>query len=180
MSPVTSRESQGTTSMTVSAPVGVQRLTLDGSRFPLEPSRITTVRAAANMANGMALDADGRLVVCEQGTLWRPAAITRVDRVTGGVETVVDEWLGLRLNSPNDVVVRRDGTIWFTDPSYGHLQGFRPEPDTGDYVYRYDTAVGRLSVAADGFDKPNGLAFSPDESILYVADNGSPHELVAF
>ena len=215
MSPVTSRESQGTTSMTVSAPVGVQRLTrvvetdahegpvyvagedalyfttqrpdvaikrlaLDGSRFPLEPGRITTLRAAANMANGMALDADGRLVVCEQGTLWRPAAITRVDRVTGGVETVVDEWLGLRLNSPNDVVVKRDGTIWFTDPSYGFLQGFRPAPQVGDQVYRYDPRAGALSVVADGFDKPNGLAFSPREDVLYVGDNGDPHQIVAF
>ena len=215
MSPVTSRESQGTTSMTVSAPVGVQRLTrvvetdahegpvyvagedalyfttqrpdvaikrlaLDGSRFPLEPGRITTLRAAANMANGMALDADGRLAVCEQGTLWRPAAITRVDRVTGGVETVVDEWLGLRLNSPNDVVVKRDGTIWFTDPSYGFLQGFRPAPQVGDQVYRYDPRAGALSVVADGFDKPNGLAFSPREDVLYVGDNGDPHQIVAF
>jgi gluconolactonase len=215
MSPVTARESHGTTSMTVSAPVGVQRLTrvvetdahegpvyvagedalyfttqrpevaiqrlaLDGSRFPLEPGRITTVRAAANMANGMALDAGGRLVVCEQGTLWQPAGITRVDRVTGGVETVVDEWLGLRLNSPNDVVVKRDGTIWFTDPSYGYLQGFRPAPQVGDQVYRYDPCSGALSVVADGFDKPNGLAFSPHEDVLYVGDNGDPHHIVAF
>jgi gluconolactonase len=160
--------------------VAIQRLALDGSRFPLEPSRITTVRAAANMANGMALDADGRLVVCEQGTLWRPAAITRVDRVTGGVETVVDEWLGLRLNSPNDVVVKRDGTIWFTDPSYGYLQGFRPAPQVGDQVFRYDPRTGALSVVADGFDKPNGLAFSPREDVLYVGDNGDPHQIVAF
>jgi gluconolactonase len=215
MSPVTARESQGTTSMTVSAPVGVERLTrvvetdahegpvyvagedalyfttqrpevaikrlaLDGTCFPVEPARITTVRAAANMANGMALDADGRLVVCEQGTLWQPAGITRVDRVTGGVETVVDEWLGLRLNSPNDVVVKRDGTIWFTDPSYGYLQGFRPAPQVGDQVYRYDPRSGTLSVVADGFDTPNGLAFSPREDVLYVGDNGDPHHIVAF
>ena len=160
--------------------VAIKRLALDGSRFPLEPGRITTVRAAANVANGMALDADGRLVVCEQGTLWRPAAITRVDRVTGGVETVVDEWLGLRLNSPNDVVVKRDGTIWFTDPSYGYLQGFRPAPQVGDQVYRYDPRSGALSVVADGFDKPNGLAFSPREDVLYVGDNGDPHQIIAF
>jgi gluconolactonase len=160
--------------------VAIKRLALDGSRFPLEPGRITTVRAAANMANGMALDAEGRLVVCEQGTLWRSAAITRVDRVTGGVETVVDEWLGLRLNSPNDVVVKRDGTIWFTDPSYGYLQGFRPAPQLDDQVYRYDPRSGALSVVADGFDKPNGLAFSPREDVLYVGDNGDPHHIVAF
>jgi len=160
--------------------VAIKRLALDGGRFPLEPWRITTVRAAANMANGMALDAEGRLVVCEQGTLWQPAAITRIERATGGVETVVDAWLGLRLNSPNDVVVKRDGTIWFTDPSYGYLQGFRPAPQVGDHVYRYDPRSGALSVVADGFDKPNGLAFSPREDVLFVGDNGDPHHIVAF
>jgi len=160
--------------------VAIRRLALDGDRFLLEPGRITTVRAAANMANGMALDAEGRLVVCEQGTRWRSAAITRVDRATGSVETVVDEWLGLRLNSPNDVVVKRDGTVWFTDPSYGYLQGFRPAPQVGDHVYRYDPHSGALSVVADGFDKPNGLAFSPREDVLYVGDNGKPHHIVAF
>ena len=160
--------------------VAIQRLALDGNRFPLEPDRITTVRAPANMANGMALDDEGRLVVCEQGTLRRSAAITRVDRVSGAVETVVDEWSGVRLNSPNDVVVKRDGTIWFTDPSYGYLQGFRPAPAVGDQVYRYDPRSGALSVVADGFDKPNGLAFSPREDVLYVGDNGDPHHIVAF
>ena len=132
------------------------------------------------MANGMALDAEGRLVVCEQGTLWQPAAITRVDPATGSVETIVDEWLGLRLNSPNDVVVKRDGTIWFTDPSFGWLQGFRPVPQVGDHVYRYDPRSGALAVVADGLDKPNGLAFSPREDVLYVGDNGDPHHIVAF
>jgi gluconolactonase len=160
--------------------VAIQRLALDGNRFPLEPGRITTVRAPANVANGMALDAEGRLVVCEQGTLWQPAGITHVDRATGSVETVVDAWLGLRLNSPNDVVVRRDGTLWFTDPSYGYLQGFRPTPQVGDHVYRYDPRSSALSVVADGFDKPNGLAFSPGEDVLYVGDNGEPHHIVAF
>jgi gluconolactonase len=160
--------------------VAIRRLALDGYRFPLDPGSITTVRDAANMANGMALDAEGRLVVCEQGTLCLPAAITRVDRGTGVTETLVDAWLGLRLNSPNDVVVKRDGTIWFTDPSYGHLQGFRPPPQVGDQAYRYDPRSGALSVVADGFDKPNGLAFSPDEDVLYVGDNGGPRQIVAF
>jgi gluconolactonase len=160
--------------------VAIKRVALDGGRFPLEPGRITTVRPAANMANGMALDAAGRLVVCEQGTLSRAAAITRVDLGTGSVETVVDEWHGLRLNSPNDVVVKRDGTIWFTDPSYGYVQGFRPAPQLGDHVYRYDPRSGALSVVADGFDKPNGLALSPREDVLYVGDNGTRHHIVAF
>jgi gluconolactonase len=160
--------------------VAIRRLQLDGLRLPPSRARITTVRHDANVANGMFLDRDGSLVVCEQGTFERSARITRVDPATGRVETVVDGFRGFRLNSPNDVVVRSDGTIWFTDPSYGHLQGFRLAPELGDFVYRYDPYCGCISVAADLFDKPNGLAFSPDEQILYVADNGAPHHLLAF
>jgi gluconolactonase len=145
-------------------------------RLALAEGGISFVRADANMANGMTLDLEGRLVVCEQGTLDTPARITRLDRASGEVETVVQA----DFNSPNDVVVKRDGTIWFTDPSYGYLQGFRPEPKVGDHVYRYDPESGDLSVVADGLDKPNGIAFSPDERVLYVADNGAPHELLAF
>jgi gluconolactonase len=154
----------------------VKRLALDGLSFPVDPSRLSVVSARVNMPNGMALGRDGRLVVCEQGTRDQHARISRVQPATGEAETVVDAWGGLPLNSPNDVVVRSDGTIWFTDPSYGYLQGFRPEPQTGDYVYRYDPAAGRLSVVADCFDKPNGLAFSPDERTLYVTDSGANQE----
>lgn len=160
--------------------VAIQRLQLDGLRFPLEPARITTVRADANVANGMFLDRDGSLVVCEQGTQRKPARISRVDPASGTATTLVDALGGFRLNSPNDVVVRGDGTIWFTDPSYGFLQGFRPKPQLGDMVYRFDPRTRRLQVAADSFDKPNGLAFSPDGRVLYVADNGKPHHLLAF
>jgi gluconolactonase len=130
-------------------------------RLALADGTVTVVRADDNTANGMALDRDGVLVVCEQGTLTEPARIARVDRATGAAETVVDGWEGLPLNSPNDVVVAHDGDIWFTDPSYGHLQGFRPEPRVPDRVYRHDPRTGRTTVFAEGFDKPNGLAFSP-------------------
>jgi gluconolactonase len=149
-------------------------------RLELASGRLSTVRADANAANGMALGRDGRLVVCEQGAFHRAAAITAIDRATGATETLVDAWHGLPLNSPNDVVVARDGSLWFTDPSYGHLQGFRPEPVLDDRVYRLDPATGELTVAADGFDKPNGLVFSPAEDVLYVGDNGAPHRLLAF
>ena len=159
---------------------GSRRPVVDVRRLDLRSLRITTVRADANVANGMCLDRDGSLLVCEQGTFERPARIARMDRATGETETVVDAWRGRPLNSPNDVVVRSDGTIWFTDPSYGHLQGFRPPPSAGDHVYRHDPATGRTAVVLRGFDKPNGLAFSPDERILYVADNGAPHRLMAF
>jgi gluconolactonase len=149
-------------------------------RLDLVDGTVSLVRPDANTANGMALDREGRLVVCEQGSLTEPARIARLDRRTREVETLVDSWNGLPLNSPNDVVVRSDGTIWFTDPGYGYLQGFRPRPELGDNVYRYDPADGSLVLVADGFDKPNGLAFSPDERVLYVGDNGAPKELLAF
>jgi gluconolactonase len=169
----------------------IKRLSLYGLSLPVDPSRLSTLRVPVHMPNGMTLGRDGRLVVCEQGTRSAPARISRVDPLTGRVDTLVDNWDGLSLNSPNDVVVRRDGTIWFTDPSYGYLQRFRPEPQAGDYVYRFDPRSGRLSVVADSLDKPNGLAFSPDEQILYVTDSGAntepgsyhvgrPHHVIAF
>lgn len=171
--------------------MAVRRIALDGRRFPLQRERLDTVRPAANAANGMALDGAGRLVVCEQGCHHLPARISRMDQATGAIETLAAAWRGLPLNSPNDVVVAGDGAIWFTDPSYGHLQGFRPPPAAGDHVYRLDPHTGRAAVVADGFDKPNGLAFSADESVLYVGDSGAnqepgsfypsrPHRVLAF
>jgi gluconolactonase len=169
----------------------IKRLALDGLRFPVAGSRLSVVPAAVHMPNGMVLDHDGRLLVCEQGTRSEHARLSRVDPATGRVDTLADRWRGLRLNSPNDVVTRHDGTIWFTDPSYGHLQGFRPGPQLGDYVYRLDRPSGRLSVVADCLDKPNGLAFAPDGRTLYITDSGAnqepgsyhfrrPHHILAF
>jgi gluconolactonase len=145
-----------------------QNFVVDIERLDLESGEVTTVRADANMANGMTLAPDGRLLVCEQGKNGTPARISAVDRRSGEAETVVED----ELNSPNDVVVTSDGAIWFTDPSYGFLQGFRPPPRRRDAVYRWD---GQLSVVADDFDKPNGLAFSPDERVLYVGDSSLDH-----
>jgi gluconolactonase len=149
-------------------------------RIDLASRVVSVVVGDANGANGMTLARDGRLLVCEQGSLETPARIAALDPATGERTTVVDNWHGRPFNSPNDVVQRGDGSIWFTDPSYGFLQRFRPAPRAGDVVYRYDPATEALSVVADSFDKPNGLAFSPDESVLYVADNGAPHHLKAY
>jgi gluconolactonase len=171
--------------------VAIKRLALNGDHFPVDPSNLSIVRASTNMANGMTLDQAGRLLICEQGTRSEHGRISRLNLKTGAIETIVDQWAGVWLNSPNDVVVKRDGTIWFTDPSYGYLQGFKPVPLVGDYVYRYDPRSGRLSVVADSFDKPNGLAFSPDESVLYIGDSGAiqapnsydvrrPHHVIAY
>jgi gluconolactonase len=154
----------------------VARLALEGERFPLAGDHVEIIRSPAARANGMTLGPDGRLLICEQGGFDAPARIAALDRRTGEVETVVDSWRGLPLNSPNDVVARADGTVWFTDPSYGHLQGFRPEPRVGDFVYRHDPRSGRTEVVADSFDKPNGIAFSPDERVLYVTDSGANQE----
>jgi gluconolactonase len=171
--------------------VAIKRVSLDSDLFPLDPDAATVFSADSNMANGMTLDPDGRLVICEQGTKSTPARISRMDLKTRKVETIVDEWRGLRFNSPNDVVVKSDNTVWFTDPSYGALQGFKDAPLIGDYVYCYDPTNDQLSVVADSFNKPNGLAFSPDESILYINDSGAiqgpgtyyvnlPHHIRAF
>jgi gluconolactonase len=138
-------------------------------RLALDSGSVSVVRAEANRANGMTLGLDDRLVVCEQGTLTDQARISRVDPATGAAQTVVDQWRGLRLNSPNDVVVPSDGSIWFTDPTYGSLHGFRPAPEIGDYVYRHDPETGTTSVVAK-LEGPNGLAFSPDEKYLYVGN----------
>ena len=146
-------------------------------RMPLEePDDVSVLVAEANGANGMTSDRNGRLIVCEQGSRWQPARISRLDRATGERETLVEDWRGLPLNSPNDVIVASDGAIWFTDPSYGHLQGFRPQPEVGDFVYRHDPATGETTVVADSFDKPNGIALSPDERTLYVTDSGANQE----
>lgn len=160
-------------------------------KLDVQSLKAETYLEATNMANGMTLDREGRLLICEQGTLTTPAGISRLDLGSGEREVVVDHWLGQPFNSTNDVVVKRDGTIWFTDPSYGSLQGFRPPPLIGSYVYRYDPADGSVNVVADSFNKPNGLAFSADESILYINDSGAiqgpgtyfpanPHHILAF
>jgi len=169
----------------------ILRIDLDGDRFPVAAERIRVLATPAVMPNGMSLDTDGNLVVCEQGDARNHACISRIDPSTGERRVVVDQWRGRRFNSPNDVAVDADGAIWFTDPSYGHLQGFRPPPEVGDFVYRWDPATGDADVVADGFDKPNGIALSPDGATLYVTDSGAnqaagsfhperPHHVVAF
>jgi gluconolactonase len=149
-------------------------------RLELASRSITTVVADTNGANGMTADRVGNLVVCEQGSYRQPARISRLDRTTGSRATIVDHWDGARFNSPNDVVVTSDDVIWFTDPSYGALQNFKGAPEVGDFVYRHDPATGHTAVVADGFDKPNGIAMSPGERVLYVTDSGANQEPGSF
>lgn len=132
-------------------------------------------RADANFSNGNTRDPQGRLVTCEHGS----RRVTRTEP-DGTITVIADGYDGKRLNSPNDVVVKSDGTIWFTDPPYGIMsdyEGHKGEQEQdGCYVFRADPASGELHMVADDFVKPNGLAFSPDESRLYVADSGLSHD----
>ena len=134
---------------------------------------VQTFRKPSQQANGNTLDREGQLITAEHGG----RRISRAD-AGGQVTTVVDSFEGKKLNSPNDVVVKSDGTIWFTDPDYG-LAG-RPKEQAGNYVYRFDPATKSLTPVAKDFDKPNGLCFSPDESKLYVADSGKPRHIRVF
>ncbi|WP_075183116.1 SMP-30/gluconolactonase/LRE family protein [Pantoea sp. 1.19] len=126
-------------------------------------------RSASHYANGNARDAEGRVVSCEHGR----RGISRTGR-GGEVTLLVDRIDGKRFNSPNDLVVRRDGTLWFTDPPYGITgddEGYKSESQViGCYLYCFDPRDGSLNIAACDLQRPNGLAFSPDESRLYVAD----------
>ncbi|MCA2228267.1 SMP-30/gluconolactonase/LRE family protein [Nonomuraea aurantiaca] len=131
-------------------------------------------RQPAGYVNGNTLDRQGRLISCEQGQ----RRVTRTE-ADGSITVIADRWQGKRLNSPNDAVVRSDGSIWFTDPAYGidsDYEGYRAEPEIdGCHVYRVDPVTGEVSRVADDFDRPNGLAFSLDESRLYIADTRRRH-----
>jgi len=132
-------------------------------------------REPSNFANGQTRDRQGRLVSCEHGT----RRVTRTE-VDGTITFVADSYLGRRLNSPNDVVVHSDGSIWFTDPTYGILsnyEGYHAAPEQPVHgVYRVDGSSGAITCVVDDFCQPNGLAFAPDESVLYVADSGASHD----
>ena len=136
-----------------------------------EDGRAEVFREPSNNANGNTLDAEGRLITCEH----RTSRVVR--RETDGAITVLAErYDGGRLNSPNDAVVARDGAIWFTDPTYGIDQAEegipRPSEQKGRFVFRR-APDGSLTVATGRFVQPNGLAFSPDERILYVSESGT-------
>lgn len=134
---------------------------------------LTTFREGANNPNGNTRDLQGRLLTCEHSS--RRITLTEKD---GTVRVLVDRFEGKRFNSPNDLVVKSDGTIWFTDPPYG-LRGQPRELDK-NYVFRLDPRDGKLSIVTDAVEGPNGLAFSPDEKRLYIADNGGPKNIRIF
>jgi gluconolactonase len=135
---------------------------------------VSVFRQPSNNSNGNTVDRHGRLVSCEH--LARRVTRTEHD---GSITVLADRFEGKRFNSPNDVAVKSDGSIWFTDPSYGILadyEGGKAESEIGAcHVYRIDGASGAITRVADDFVKPNGIAFAPDEAYLYIADTGVSH-----
>ena len=142
-----------------------------------ETSKVTTYRKPSEFANGHTRDLQGRLITCEHG--GRRVSRTEYD---GSVTPVMESWQGKRLNSPNDVVVKSDRSIWFTDPEFGILgnyEGHQAKSENKQAVYRVDGETGEARVIADDILGPNGLCFSPDESILYIVESrGVPNRKI--
>jgi gluconolactonase len=141
-----------------------------------ERDGVQVVASPSNKGNGLTFDADGRLIVCEHST----SSVVRMDPdgTGSGREVLASHYDGKELNSPNDVVVHSDGSIYFTDPTYGRMPGFGIERDQDlDFqgVYRIPPGGGDVQCLANDFDQPNGLCFSPGESLLYVNDTNRAH-----
>ncbi len=138
-----------------------------------ETGNVSIYRHPSNYANGNTRDRNGRLVTCEHGG----RRVTRTEH-DGRISVIADSWQGKPLNSPNDVVVKSDGSVWFSDPVFGisgDYEGHRAEPQVGQNVYRVDPDTGDARVVVDNVLGPNGLCFSPDESILYIVESrGEP------
>ncbi|WP_159999142.1 SMP-30/gluconolactonase/LRE family protein [Roseomonas sp. 18066] len=148
-------------------------------RWDEATGQVATFRKSSNFANGNTRDRQGRLVTCEH--LTRRVTRTEYD---GAITVLADRYDGKRLNSPNDVVVKSDGSIWFTDPAFGiagYVEGEKAEAELPQSVYRIDGQTGAVTLVSDSLAGPNGLAFSPDETILYVVESrAEPRRIVAF
>jgi gluconolactonase len=143
-------------------------------RYDEPTGHVGVFRERSNNSNGNTVDNQGRLVTCEH--LARRVTRTESD---GSITVIADKWDGKRLNSPNDVVVKSDNSIWFTDPAYGidaDYEGDRATQEIdGCYVYRVDPKSGQVDAIVTDMVRPNGLAFSPDEKYLYIVDTGATH-----
>jgi gluconolactonase len=148
-------------------------------RWEEETGAISVFRKPSHNANGNTRDRQGHLLTCEHDT----RRVTRTE-YDGTITVVAERYEGKPLNSPNDIVCKSDGSIWFTDPPFGVLgyyEGHKDAPELPTNVYRVDPGTGRLTVVAGDVDRPNGLAFSPDESRLYVIEAGtSPRAIHAY
>jgi gluconolactonase len=141
-----------------------------------ETGRVHVYRRPSNFANGNTRDREGRLITCEHGR-----RVTRTEH-DGTITVLLERYEGKRLNSPNDVVVKSDRSIWFTDPPFGllgHYEGHKAESELPQAIYRIDGESGEATVVADDVLGPNGLCFSPDERLLYVVESrGIPHRRI--
>jgi gluconolactonase len=148
-------------------------------RWDEETGAVSVFRQPSNNSNGNTRDRQGRLVTCEH--LSRRVTRTEYD---GAITVIADRFDGKPLNSPNDIVCKSDGSIWFTDPPFGVLgyyEGEIAKPELPTYVYRWDPQTKQLAVVAGDISRPNGLAFSPDESVLYIIEAGvSPRVIRAY
>ena len=141
-----------------------------------ETGAVSVFRKPSNNANGNSRDRQGRLLTCEHDT----RRVTRTEH-DGTITVIADKFDGKSLNSPNDIVCKSDGSIWFTDPPFGILgnyEGHVAKPELPTNVYRWDPKSGKLAVAAGDVNRPNGLAFSPDESKLYIIEAGATPRIV--
>jgi gluconolactonase len=147
-----------------------QDLPRDRTMRWIEGAGVSIYRTPSGYANGQTHDRQGRLISCSH----RERCLFRTE-FDGTVTRLVDRHGGKRLNAPNDVTVKSDGTIWFTDPLYGiqnDYEGGRQVSEQPPALYRFDPGTGDIAAAASDFDGPNGVAFSPDESVLYVSETG--------
>ena len=148
-------------------------------RWEEETGAVSVFRRPSGYANGNTRDRQGRLVTCEHGN----RRVTRTEH-DGSITVLMDRFEGKRLNSPNDVVVSRDGAVWFTDPAFGLLsdyEGERTEQELPLNLYRLDPATGQATLLDDSVEAPNGLAFSPDERLLYVVEcRSTPRRILAY
>jgi gluconolactonase len=143
-----------------------------------EDNHASAFRSPSEYSNGNTFDYEGRQITCQHG-------LRRVVRfeVDGSVTTIADKWQGKALNSPNDVVVHPDGSIWFTDPTYGiqgNYEGFQAKSEIKDAAYRVDPKTGKMDKITDEMDKPNGICFSPDYKKVYICDTGDPKDVQVF
>ena len=143
-------------------------------RFLEEDSHVSAFRAPSNNSNGNTFDFEGRQLSCEHGN----RRVVRYE-YNGKITVIADKFNGKRFNSPNDIVVHRDGSIWFTDPPYGIIgdyEGFKSNSELKEAVYRVDPQSGQVTMITDEMSGPNGICFSPDYKRLYVADTGTGQE----
>lgn len=154
---------------------GKQKIIISKVNISGEPFTCEEINADVSMANGGVNYLEG-VLFCAQGTVDQSSGLVYMEATTPyRTVPILESFYGRQFNSPNDVVVHKDGSIWFTDPVYGSEQGFRPPPQLPNQVYRYDPATKSIRAMADGFGRPNGISFSPNQTVIYITDTDYIH-----